>query len=105
MSRFVVVLLLLIMFLILFRFNPDRFSPENKNKLPPHAFEPFGFAGKRKCPGYRFSLAETMTLLASILRSNLQLSLAPDQTVIPKTTIVSFPTDEIWLTVEKIKDL
>jgi cytochrome P450 family 20 subfamily A len=82
------------------KFDPERFSSENKSRLPPYAFEPFGFAGKRKCLGYRFSLAEALILLAHILRSNLRLELAPDQVVTPKYTIVSIPSDEVWITVK-----
>jgi cytochrome P450 family 20 subfamily A len=73
-------------------------------KLPSFAFEPFGFAGKRKCVGYRFSLGEAMTFLAVLLRSNLRLSLAPDQTVTSKAGLVTFPSEEVWLTVEERKE-
>ncbi|CAF4855720.1 unnamed protein product, partial [Rotaria magnacalcarata] len=39
-------------------FNPDRFDQVNRRKLPALAFSPFGFAGKRICPGYRFAQYE-----------------------------------------------
>ncbi|XP_012256435.2 cytochrome P450 9e2-like [Athalia rosae] len=49
------------------KFDPDRFSPENKNNINPFAFIPFG-AGPRNCPGNRFALMETKLVLCSILR-------------------------------------
>ena len=89
---------------ILLRFDPDRFSPDKEKTLPPFAFEPFGFAGKRKCPGYRVSLVEATTLLATILGSNLKLALAPDQVVTVKADIVNFPMEEIWITAKPVEE-
>lgn len=86
-----------------YRFDPERFSPENESSLPPFAFEPFGFAGKRKCVGYRFALAEATTMLATILHSNLNLLLAPDQVVPSRADIVTFPSEELWVAVKQIK--
>ena len=34
-----------------------------------YAFQPFGFAGGRKCPGYRLSYVESTVLLSDILRN------------------------------------
>lgn len=85
------------------RFDPERFSSENLSNMPRFAFEPFGFAGKRKCLGYRFSLAESMTFLAVLLRSNLHVALAPDQTVTAKAGLVMFPSEELWITVKERK--
>jgi len=70
-------------------------------QLPQHAFEPFGFAGKRKCPGYRFSLAEASVLLIKLLRSGLQFRLAPGQTVTAKFDLTGKPSEEIWIAVEQ----
>lgn len=83
------------------KFDPDRFAADRMQQLPEYAFEPFGFAGKRKCPGYRFSLAEVSVLLARLLRSGLQFSLAPGQTVTAKFDITGKPSDEVWITVEQ----
>jgi len=83
------------------RFDPDRFSADKMQQLPPYAFEPFGFAGKRKCAGYRFALAEVSVLLAKLLRSGLEFRLAPGQTVVPKYDITCKPSEEVWIALEK----
>ena len=70
-------------------------------QLPPYAFEPFGFAGKRKCPAYRFALAEVSVLLAKLLRSELEFRLAPGQTVVAKFDLTGKPSEEVWITVEQ----
>ncbi|XP_015908100.1 cytochrome P450 3A24 isoform X2 [Parasteatoda tepidariorum] len=47
-------------------FRPERFSPENKDKINPIAYQPFG-AGPRNCIGMRFALMEAKLALAQIL--------------------------------------
>lgn len=82
------------------RFDPDRFSEENSRDRPQFAFQPFGFAGKRKCPGFRFSYMEATALMAVLCRK-FRLRLAPGQkevNIVPG--FVSKPEDEIWITVE-----
>ena len=83
------------------RFDPDRFSADKMQQLPPYAFEPFGFAGKRKCAGYRFALAEVSVLLAKLLRSELEFRLAPGQTVVAKYDVTCKPSEEVWITLEQ----
>ena len=83
------------------RFDPDRFSPDRMQHLPPYAFAPFGFAGKRQCLGHEFAIAAVSVLLAKLLRSDLELGLAPDQTVTSKYDLTGKPEDEIWITVYK----
>ncbi|MGE0321422.1 MAG: cytochrome P450 [Polyangiaceae bacterium] len=48
------------------RFDPDRFLPESRAKLPKHAYFPFS-AGQRKCIGDRFALLEAQIILAMLL--------------------------------------
>ena len=92
-----------VMMMCMCRFDPERFSAERIEQLPQYAFEPFGFAGKRKCLGYRFALAEVSVLLAKLLRSGLHFSLAPGQTVTIKYDITGKPAEEVWLNIEQRK--
>jgi len=87
----------MIVTVLVVRFDPDRFIANNMQQLPVYAFAPFGFAGKRSCPGREFAMAAVSVLLAKLLRSDLQLSLAPDQTVTAKYGLTGQPEDEIWI--------
>ncbi|CAH1789284.1 unnamed protein product [Owenia fusiformis] len=82
------------------KFDPDRFSPENSKSRPDMAFQPFGFAGKRKCPGYRFAYVEVQVLVAEILRK-FRIRMVEGQVVTPVYGLVTRPEEEIWVTVEK----
>uniref|UniRef100_A0A1E1W0F1 unspecific monooxygenase n=2 Tax=Pectinophora gossypiella TaxID=13191 RepID=A0A1E1W0F1_PECGO len=48
------------------KFDPDRFSDENKHNIKPFTFMPFGM-GPRNCIGSRFALLELKVLLYSIV--------------------------------------
>ncbi|GIX78198.1 cytochrome P450 4V2 [Caerostris darwini] len=50
------------------KFDPDRFLPENKNKIPEFAYVPFG-AGARHCIGRWFGEMEVKTMVCHILRN------------------------------------
>ena len=82
------------------RFDPERFSNEEVKKRHPMAFQPFGFAGKRKCPGYRFSYAEVAVVLSVLLR-RFKIHLVDGQVVEPEHALVTQPKEEIWITVTK----
>jgi cytochrome P450 len=47
-------------------FEPERFSPENKAKIPPFAYVPFG-GGVRTCIGMPFANVELRVMLTEIL--------------------------------------
>lgn len=49
-------------------FDPERFSDENRRKIPPCAFMPFG-EGPRLCIGNRFALMQLKVGLCALLRS------------------------------------
>ncbi|XP_061193946.1 cytochrome P450 20A1-like [Saccostrea echinata] len=82
------------------KFDPDRFSPENKKSRPTLAFQPFGFAGKRMCPAYKFAYAEAIIGLATLLRK-FKIRMVEGQVVTPVYGYVTHPKDEIWVEIEK----
>lgn len=49
------------------RFVPERFSPENKRKIPPYTYLPFG-GGARNCIGTAFAQVEAKVVLARIFQ-------------------------------------
>ncbi|XP_059610426.1 probable cytochrome P450 9f2 [Phlebotomus argentipes] len=49
-----------------FKFDPERFSDENKDKITPFTYLPFG-VGPRNCIGSRFALMETKAIIYYIL--------------------------------------
>lgn len=69
------------------KFDPERFMGENKDKIVPGTYTPFGI-GPRHCIGMRFSLTETKLALAKILMSY-KIEPAPD-TKYPPEPSVSF---------------
>lgn len=48
------------------RYNPERFMPENRHKIVPYTYLPFG-GGPRNCIGMRFALSEAKLGLARII--------------------------------------
>ncbi|XP_022102314.1 cytochrome P450 20A1-like [Acanthaster planci] len=82
------------------KFDPERFSAERMTQRHRDAFKPFGFAGKRICPGQHFSYTEVSVFLAILFRA-FTFSLVPGQVVEPKHGLVTSPKEEIWVTLEK----
>jgi cytochrome P450 family 9 len=48
------------------KFDPDRFSPENRHNIDPDTYLPFG-VGPRNCIGSRFALMEVKTIFYYLL--------------------------------------
>lgn len=48
------------------KFNPDRFSDENRGNIDPDTYLPFGI-GPRNCIGSRFALMELKTIFYYLL--------------------------------------
>lgn len=77
-------------------FNPDRFSPENKEKRHRFAFMPFG-GGPRQCIGNNFALVEGQLLLAQMVQS-VDLQLVPGQSVQREIAITMRPKNGLLVT-------
>lgn len=81
-----------------FTYNPDRWSPENRESIPKYAFLGFG-EGPRICLGMKFGLTQVKAGVAAIL-SQYDVK-AFDKTEIPikfsKSTFVLEPVNGIWL--------
>lgn len=69
------------------RFDPDRFSPSNKDSIKPFSYLPFG-DGPRSCIGMRFGLLQTKLGIASVLK---KFRVLPSPTTKPK--IEFFPSN------------
>jgi len=61
------------------RFLPERFTEENEQRIPPHAYLPFG-SGPRMCMGNRFATMEQCLILAMVAQQY-ELSLVPGHKV------------------------
>ncbi|KAK5641518.1 hypothetical protein RI129_010065 [Pyrocoelia pectoralis] len=84
------------------KFEPERFNEQNKHKINPFAYLPFG-AGPRSCIGSRFALLEMKLLIIQILQ---HFEIVTDaKTAIPLklsiTNVISnIPSEGIWLTLK-----
>lgn len=85
------------------KFDPERFSDDNKITRHPMTHLPFG-AGNRNCIGLRFGYMQTKIGLINLL---LNFKFSPsDRTTIPMKFLpksqVMAPIDRMWLNVENI---
>ncbi|XP_028048380.1 cytochrome P450 9e2-like isoform X1 [Monomorium pharaonis] len=84
------------------KFDPERFSEQNKDNILPYSYLPFG-EGPRKCIGNRFALMETKILIARLLQKfTLKTT---EKTVEPivfsKNEFSLHPVNGFWISLEK----
>lgn len=70
------------------KFDPERFNEENKDKINPYTYLPFGL-GPRNCIGSRFALLETKTMFFHLL-SNFEIVPTKKTTIPIKISKQSF---------------
>ncbi|KAH9370501.1 hypothetical protein HPB48_020539 [Haemaphysalis longicornis] len=82
------------------RFDVSRFEGAPEEEEERVWLCPFGFAGKRQCPGRELSVLVMGVFLASLC-PRLRLQPVPDQVVAPTSALVTRPQEEVWLTLRK----
>lgn len=86
------------------KFDPERFSDENKDKIVPYTYIPFG-SGPRNCLGSRFAILEAKAVLYHLL-SNFEI-VPVEKTSIPlklkpgSLTLVA--ENGLWLALKPLK--
>jgi cytochrome P450 family 20 subfamily A len=82
------------------RFDPDRFNAESTRKRPSLAYVPFGI-GQRRCPGYKFSKFEAISIVVSLLQNfSFKPAFDNDYFVEPSFGFVTKPETEIWINIK-----
>ncbi|XP_029170217.1 cytochrome P450 9e2-like [Nylanderia fulva] len=84
------------------KFDPERFSEENKDNVVPYTYLPFG-EGPRKCIGNRFALMETKILIARLLQKFIlkKTKKTVDPVVFDKKDFNLKPVGGFWIGLEK----
>uniref|UniRef100_T1JH93 Cytochrome P450 n=1 Tax=Strigamia maritima TaxID=126957 RepID=T1JH93_STRMM len=81
------------------KFDPEHFSVVNSRKRHPYAWKPFGFAGKRQCPGQSYVRTKISIYLAEWIRQ-FRFKLVPDQNLKFVQGMIIRPEDDILVTLE-----
>lgn len=81
-------------------FKPERWEGDLEKKLPVGVYAPFG-GGPRTCIGKSFALMEAALILATICQKY-EISLEPNQTIIPQATITLQPKNGIQVVLHRI---
>ncbi|XP_006825419.1 cytochrome P450 20A1-like [Saccoglossus kowalevskii] len=82
------------------KFDPERFSADNSKDFDDVAFSPFGFAGRRTCPGSKYATIEAVIFLAELCHK-FKWHMVEGQVVESKYGLVTHPKEEIWVTISK----
>ena len=90
---------LFLAYLLYCRFDQERFNKDKVKQRHSLASQPFRFAGKRKCPGYRFAYYEAYVFLSAIYQ-NFEIKLVEGQNVEMIHGLVTMPKEEIWIQVQ-----
>ncbi|CAD7079271.1 unnamed protein product [Hermetia illucens] len=85
------------------RFDPERFTEEEKSKRHPFAFLPFG-EGPRICIGARFAMMQTKIALVKLLSNYLVITCdnTPTTLEVDESSLTVVPKDSVWLKFEKV---
>ncbi|KAK5641475.1 hypothetical protein RI129_010022 [Pyrocoelia pectoralis] len=80
------------------KFDPERFSEQNKDKIVPYTYLPFG-AGPRNCIGSRFALMEGKLIIAELIRKFEFIVVEKTQIpiVLSKTNFNPIPDEGFWI--------
>jgi cytochrome P450 len=81
------------------KFDPDRWSNENLQKLPKFAYFPFG-GGPRQCIGASFAMMEAVLLLATIA-GRFELGKVEGKPIVPVPGLTLRPKEGIYVTLRK----
>jgi len=79
------------------QFNPDRFNEENNKIRHGLAFQPFGFAGKRVCPGMKYANVELMVVLSGFLQAFDITLVKPQEKIEQVFGLVTKPKEDVYL--------
>ncbi|XP_076381684.1 cytochrome P450 9e2 [Megalopta genalis] len=83
------------------KFDPERFSEENKARIAPYTFLPFGI-GPRMCIGNRFALMEIKIMMVYLLQ---KFVIEPNEKTKPllssRMNFQMLPLDGFWYTLKK----
>jgi len=86
------------------KFNPERFSEENKDSITPYTYIPFG-SGPRNCIGSRFAILEAKALLYHLLL-NFEIVTIPRTQIPLKLNTASFQHGSergFWLGLKRLQ--
>ncbi|GFS11480.1 cytochrome P450 20A1 [Elysia marginata] len=82
------------------KFDPDRFNEDNSKNRSPFAFKPFGFSGKRICPGFKFVHPKSAVFLTTLLR-RFKIMLHGEQQIEFEHGLATHSTEEMWAKILK----